>query len=187
MSLLNHLERGVGRSFKKVKSYIYKNCPNGFYVYAKPALTNPKDVIKYIGRYLGRPVIGMFRIDDYDGENVTFHYKRHEDNQLITETIPAADFIKRLIIHIPEKHFKILRYYGLYARKHKHSDQILKMIHKNHHNTRKMLASWRFQVILAFGSDPLWCKQCGCRFSFVGLFQRLKPLNEIYLWRLGVP
>ena len=57
--------------------------------------------IKYISRYLGRPVIATSRIDAYDGENVTFHYTRHEDNKTVTETIPALDFIRKLILHIP--------------------------------------------------------------------------------------
>ena len=50
---------------------------------------------------------------------VTFHYNRHEDDKYIQETIPAMDFIKRLIRHIPEKHFKMIRYGGLYARHRK--------------------------------------------------------------------
>jgi len=44
---------------------------------------------------------------------VTFHYNRHEDEKYIEETIPAMDFIKRLIRHMPEKHFKMIRYGGL--------------------------------------------------------------------------
>lgn len=56
-----------------------------FYVYAKPNKCDPKTVIKYIGRYLGRPVIATSRIDNYDGENVTFHYNRHENDQLVVE------------------------------------------------------------------------------------------------------
>jgi len=40
MVLLNILEKHLGSSFKRVKAYIYKHCPNGFYVYAKPTLTN---------------------------------------------------------------------------------------------------------------------------------------------------
>lgn len=55
-----------------------------------------------------RPVIALKRIDSYDGENVTFHYNRHEDNAYVKYTIPAIEFIKLLIQHIPEKHFKIL-------------------------------------------------------------------------------
>ena len=86
------MEKHIGKSFKKTKAFIYKNCPNGFYVYAKPTFNNPKEVIKYIGRYLGRPVIATSRIDNYDGNLVTFHYNRHEDNEFVSETVPAADF-----------------------------------------------------------------------------------------------
>ena len=92
-------------------------------------------MIKYIGRYLGRPVIATSRIDSYDGDNVTFHYNRHEDDKYVVETIPAIDFIKRLIRHIPEKHFKMLRYYGVYAKHHKQEKKllVLEIYHKKLH------------------------------------------------------
>ena len=99
------MEKKIGSSFKKAKAKCYKEHKDGFYVYAKPNKCNPTIVAKYIGRYLGRPIIATSRIDAYDGENVTFHYNRHEDDQRIVETIPVMDFIARLIQHIPEKHF----------------------------------------------------------------------------------
>lgn len=74
---------------------------NGFYVRAMPNKCNPSQVIKYIGRYLGRPVIATSRIDSYNSEFVTFHYNRHEDEKLVIETIPVLDFIARLTQHIP--------------------------------------------------------------------------------------
>ena len=114
----------AGPSFKKVKSLCYSEHKQGFYVYAKPNLCDPSTIVKYIGRYLGRPVIATSRIDHYDGHSVTFHYNRHEDDKYIEETLPAIDFIKRLIRHIPEKNFKMLRYGGLYAR-HREIDKKL--------------------------------------------------------------
>ncbi len=102
------MEKRTGPSFKKIKALCYKNNRHGFYVYAKPNQCKPGEVIKYIGRYLGRPAIATSRIDRYDGENVTFHYNRHEDDAYVEETIPVMDFIKRLIRHIPEKHFKMI-------------------------------------------------------------------------------
>nr|WP_309296586.1 transposase [Hungatella hathewayi] len=33
----------------------------------------------------------------------------------MTETILVLGFISRLTQHIPEKHFKMIRYYGIYA------------------------------------------------------------------------
>ena len=70
-ALLNRLHSILGPSFKSVKSAIYRNHCNGFYVYAKPNHCNPSVVSKYIGRHLGRPVIATSRIDSYSGSHVT--------------------------------------------------------------------------------------------------------------------
>lgn len=181
-ALLNELQKHLGSSFKKVKASIYKNHKNGFYVYAKPNKCNPGTVIKYIGRYLGRPVIATSRIDDYDGENVTFHYNRHEDNELVYEIIPALDFIERLIRHIPEKHFKMIRYYGLYAR-HRESDKKLNhAIAKEKHGIYLSFNKWRECILASFGYDPLKCPCCGNSMSFLELYHNRKrvPLDELY-------
>ena len=179
MVLLNRLEKHLGASFKRVKAYIYKHCPNGFYVYAKPTLTNNKQVIKYIGRYLGRPVIASSRIDNYDGKSVTFHYNRHEDEQLVVETVPATEFIKKLIIHIPEKHFKMIRYYGLYAKHHKHKSSLFLAVPIEKRRFLESLNSWRTSLLLSFGLDPLLCK-CGHRMTVLEICHKGTPLIEIY-------
>ena len=181
-ALLNELQKHLGSSLKKGKASIYKNHKNGFYVYAKPNKCNPGTVIKYIGRYLGRPVIATSRIDDYDGENVTFHYNRHEDNELVYETIPALNFIERLIRHIPEKHFKMIRYYGLYAR-HRESDKKLNhAIAKEKHGIYLSFNKWRECILASFGYDPLKCPCCGNSMSFLELYHNRKrvPLDELY-------
>lgn len=181
-ALLNELQDHLGPSFKKTKASIYQNHENGFYVYAKPNKCNPNTVIKCIGRYLGRPVIATSRIDDYDGEHVTFHYNRHEDDLLVTETIPALDFIKRLIPHIPEKHFKAIRYYGLYAR-HRESDKKLnRAISKEKHHMILSFHKWREYILLSFGYDPLECPHCGNTMSFLELYHKHQhvSLDEMY-------
>ena len=92
-ALLKEMECKIGPSFKKTKAKIYQKDKNGFYVYAKPNLCDPDTVVKYISRYLGRPVIALSRIDSYDGESVTFHYNRHEDNVFVKKTLPTIEFI----------------------------------------------------------------------------------------------
>ena len=47
------------------------------------------------------------RILNYDGKIVTFWYQRHETNKKVIESISAFDFIKRLIMHIPEAQFNL--------------------------------------------------------------------------------
>lgn len=181
-ALLNELEKHLDTSFKKVKASIYKNHKNGFYVYAKPKKCNPRTVIKYIGRYLGRPVIATSRIDDYDGENVTFHYNRHEDEELITETVPALDFIQRLIRHIPEKHFKMIRYYGLYARHRESDKKLCHAIAKEKRGIYLSFNKWRECILSSFGYDPLKCSCCGNTMIFLELYHKHQrvPLYEIY-------
>lgn len=181
-ALLNLLELHLGPSFKPVKAKCYSDHKHGFYVYAKPNLCDPKVVSKYIGRYLGRPVIASSRIDSYDGQYVTFHYNRHEDEKLIYETIPAIDFIKRLIRHIPEKHFKMIRYGGLYARHRPIDKNLHHAIHKSKHAILRSFNRWQSAILLSFGYDPLQCPDCHHKMLFIELYfkhQRIS-LEELY-------
>ena len=167
---------------KKVKAKCYREHQQGFYVYAKPNLCDPRIVVKYIGRYLGRPVIATSRIDKYDGEMVTFHYNRHEDEQYIEETIPAMEFIQRLIRHIPEKHFKMIRYGGIYARHREIDSKLYRAISKSKHHIYHSFNQWRTAILSSFGYDPLVCPDCQHRMEFLELYfnhQRVS-LEEMY-------
>ena len=181
-ALLDLMEKKLGSSFKKVKARCYKEHEHGFYVYAKPNKCNPKIVAKYIGRYLGRPVIATSRIDRYDGETVTFHYNRHEDNRLITESVPVMEFIQRLIQHIPEKHFKQIRYYGLYAGNHKNDSKLNLAIVKEKRKIFLSFNRWRDCILHSFGYDPLKCPCCGETMTFLDLYynhQHISLSDEI--------
>ena len=181
-ALLNEMESKIGSSFKKVKAKCYREHQQGFYVYAKPNLCDPRIVVKYIGRYLGRPVIATSRIDKYDGEMVTFHYNRHEDEQYIEETIPAMEFIQRLIRHIPEKHFKMIRYGGIYARHREIDSKLYRAISKSKHHIYRSFNQWRTAIFSSFGYDPLVCPDCQHRMEFLELYfnhQRVF-LEEMY-------
>jgi hypothetical protein len=153
---------------------------NGFYVRAKPNLCTPDITIKYISRYLGRPVIATSRIDSYDGEAVTFHFTKHEDNKPVTECIPALDFIKRLIVHIPEKHFKMLRYYGLYAKHHKQEKVLRRCISGEKRKFLRSTLYWRESILLSFGYDPLKCPKCGTSMLAMEVYYKKTALFEQY-------
>ncbi|MFR8350877.1 MAG: transposase [Clostridium sp.] len=160
------MHQRLGDPFKQIKSLCYSSHKKGFYVYAKPSSCDPETAIKYIGRYLGRPVIATSRIDKYDGSMVTFHYNRHEDDKYIQETIPVMDFIKRLIRHIPEKHFKMIRYGGLYARHRKTDQQLHKVISKQKRPILRNFNHWRNAILSSFGYDPLECPICRHKMEF---------------------
>ena len=111
---------------------------------------------------------------------VTFHYTRHEDNQTITECIPAMDFIKRLIVHIPEKHFKMLRYYGIYAKHHKQEKNLRRCISKEKRRFLLRNNDWRTSILLSFGYDPLRCPSCGSSMSVLEVYYKKTALFEQY-------
>lgn len=90
-----------------------------------------------------------------------FHYNRHEDNAYIQQTLPALDFIRLLIQHIPEKNFKMTRYYGLYARHREMDKKLHKAIPKSKHHILQSFTKWRNNILVSFGYDPLNCPKCG--------------------------
>lgn len=176
-ALLNELYNLLGSSFKKTKSFIYKQCKNGFYVYAKSNKYEPNIITSYIGRYLGRPIIDTSRIDNYDGDWVTFHYNRHEDDVLVTEKIPVLEFIRRLIQHIPEKHFKMIRYYGIYARHRKNDNRLFRAISRKKHAFLVSLNRWRTSILRSFGYDPLRCPHCKTNMTFISIYFKNQPIS----------
>ena len=178
--LLERLTSRIGPTFRKVKNEMYTKHADGFYVRAKPNLCTPDITIKYISRYLGRPVIATSRIDTYDGKNVTFHYTRHEDNKTVTETIPALNFIQKLIVHIPEKHFKMLRYYGIYAKHHKQEKKLRKCISAEKQRFLRSIQDWRQSILLSFGYDPLCCSECGTSMLVLEVYHKKTTLFEQY-------
>jgi len=190
--LLDKLRLALGPSFQKQKVSSYKNHKEGFYVYAQPFKDengkerkqgdmSKKELVKYVSRYLGRPVIATSRIDSYDGETVVWHYNKHEDDELVTVKQPVLEFLKLVFMHLPEKNFKMIRYGGFYASKCKARIHAKKFKSKRHLPSISF-ASWREAILKSFGYDPLVCAKCGSTMSFAALYFRYKkiPLEELY-------
>lgn len=103
------------KKFHKLKTEIYKDYQNDFYVYAKlDNISSIKQTIDYVVRYTSRHAMAQSRILNYAGTFITYYFEKHKDSKRVEVTIHVYDFIKLLIKHIPDKHFKIVRYYGIY-------------------------------------------------------------------------
>ena len=63
------------------------------------------------------PPLSVRRIDRYDGERVTYHYRSHRTERVEHETIDVDTFIGRMVQHAVPKGFKRIRYYGVQATK----------------------------------------------------------------------
>ena len=160
--LLDMLEEDIGKDeFRKVKNEMYLKHKEGFYVFAPPSkFKSYTDLIKYVCRYVARPVMAESRIIDYDGQFVTFWYQRHNDDLIIIEKIHAFEFISRLIIHIPDYNFKQIRFYGAYHNSTILKIDVTKLLTKEKADYKIKLNNWRSLILLSFKFDPLNCPVC---------------------------
>ena len=160
--LLDLLEEDIGKDeFRKVKNKMYFERKEGFYVYAPPSkFKSYIDLIKYVCRYVARPVMAESRIIDYDGAFVIFWYQRHNDDLIVIEKVHAYEFISRIIIHIPDYNFKQIRFYGAYHNSTKLDIEVTKIFTKEKNKFFSKLTCWRTLILTNFESDPLTCPIC---------------------------
>ena len=76
-----------------------------------------QSLARYVAKYVVSPPIAVRRIDRYDGERVTYHYRSHRTERVERETVDVDTFIGRMVQHTVPKGFKRIRYYGMQATK----------------------------------------------------------------------
>ena len=166
---------GGKNAFYTLKNRSYQNHENGFYVHApsqKNYQNNPqgeKQVINYILRYTGRPVMAQ-RIEAYDRDSqiIMYWYDPHEGGDTVHVTENVLVFIGKLIQHIMPAHFKSIRYAGIYAaRDHKYREK--KKRYKQKQKMDSFIHRFRNTIIQDFRRDPLKCS-CGRVMEFVEVF-----------------
>jgi Putative transposase len=71
----------------------------------------------HLAKYVVSPPISLRRIDRYDGQRVTYHYRSHKSERVEWETVAVDTFIGRMVQHVFAKGFQRMRYYGVQATK----------------------------------------------------------------------
>ena len=149
----------------ELANQMYKKYPNGFYVWLhkRGEIKHPKMITKYIGRYVKHPTIANNRIYYYDGKIAQFFYVNNEDTR-IDIVMTVDQFITALIQHIPPPQFKMIRYYGAYARNVKRSYGA-----KAHSSIKQLSLS-------NFGFERLkYCPYCHHELDFIGYCWKPPP------------
>lgn len=177
--VLKFIRRSLNEQEKKQVQPLLQKAYNangdGFYVYAPKQKGNVKAQIGYIGRYIRRPAIALSRIEEYDGQYVTFRYHDKTDGQEKREKLTAEEFIARLIVHIPDEQFKMIRYYGVYSRRIK--TLCKKVISACQKEARKWIVTikkvirrrnWEQRIKDQTGKDPMQCPHCGNYYEYKG-------------------
>jgi len=133
-------------------------------VYAKPALGDPSQVLRYLGRYTHRVAISNHRLVSFDGELVTFRWRdyAHGSKQKMM-TLTATEFLRRFFLHVLPKGFVRIRYFGFLANRWR-ADMLA--------FARQLLgAAPVVAVELVPPASALWrCPQCGARMVILRRF-----------------
>ena len=143
--------------------------------------SNMKINLEYLGKYVKRPPIGETRIKNYNGKDVIYQYLDHYTNTTHNMTLPAHDFIARLICHIPDKHFRIIRYYGFLANRVRGSllPIVYSFLNMKKHITNVYI-TWKEMTISYLKEDPLYCSLCNKEMILCSIVlpPPIKPIDE---------
>jgi len=150
---------------------LFKDHPNGFYVYAKDEVRHGKGLLKYIARYVRHPAIAQSRIVSFDGETVVFRCKKDEEKKERLIGMRVHEFLLALLQHIPPKGFQLVRHLGLYANKSRQAySTAISMFLKRANVLQKKL----------FHLTPR-CPECGCIMELIDIKQPTDPPPHLIL------
>src|SRR3989475_8188641 len=117
-----HLLRMVRQTLKTeaVNQWVdacFRKYPNGLVTNVQKGTvpSQYQSLARDVAKYVVSPPIAVRRIDRYDGERVTYHYRSHRTERVEHETVDVITFIGRMVQHTMPKGFKRIRYYGVQA------------------------------------------------------------------------
>ena len=201
--LLEHFNND--KIIKKLIDDSYRKQDKGFYVYAKKDMEddegytkfitskNVKGCVNYMMRYASHPPMAESRILYYnkDSDDITWYYEDHKTQERIEVKEFGIDLLRKMIIHIPDKHFRMVRYYGFY---HPKCQELLDEVHKllgsekktyrNKEKRKEELKAkldklkFRTQMADTYNRDIFKCDECGNSFYYVYTYNPLQGVSN---------
>lgn len=149
----------IQRNFNAlVKSLYQKN----WVVYTKKPFKNSLQIINYLGRYSHRVAIANSRIKDLEEDRVVFSMKDYKDGKKKIIQLQSTEFIRRFLMHVLPKGFCKIRYYGLFATRHRNTVLVCcrKSMGKIKSVSKFTGLNWQQQLQLICGKDVGLCPIC---------------------------
>ena len=166
------------KTFRQFNAWINKFARKSWIVYFQKQTSNKKRNIDYLGKYLKRPPLSEARITKYDGEKVSFSYFDHKTETTKIKTMPVMIFIGSLVMHIPDKHFRSIRYYGFLSNRTR--GELLPIVNNvlgNFTLPTPRSITWQELHKNEFNHDPLKCPECQTQLCLIGVTFPEKSLN----------
>ncbi|MSO14677.1 Transposase for insertion sequence element IS801 [Rickettsiales endosymbiont of Trichoplax sp. H2] len=131
-------------------------------VFCQKASSNHYANVNYLGRYIKRPSIADSKLKHYAGNNFIFKYLDHKTDTYLETSLSVFDFIGRLIQHIPDVNFRMIRYYGILANRvrSKLIPILYKFLGKTTEKAQLILPSYSSLLISNFNLNPMIYSKC---------------------------
>lgn len=144
-----------------------------WYAHIGASLLDPRFSVRYIGRYTKRAVLAEYRITYYDGKLIRFAFRDYAEGGVRSyKTMKVHSFIARLIRHIPDRSFPMIRSAGLFSNrwKQRYLAQARAALDQTESQTQALphSTSWADRQTEYTGSSPLLCPDCKIPLTCVG-------------------
>lgn len=147
------------------------------------ALQDVVQIVQYVGRYTKRACLSELKLVKID-DQIHFKYNDYKNSQRGKKPIVAikvmspVEFLDKLLQHVPNKGFKMVRYYGIYNSFHINKipqqwklaltkqEAEIKLKMEALKQAEKLIdqncpyAQWRKAMFLTTGKDPFFCYHC---------------------------
>jgi len=133
-------------------------------VYSQPPFGGAAQVLEYLSRYTHRVAISNSRLRAIMDGCVTFSYRdRRDHNQLKELTLPAAEFIRRFLLHVTPPGLCRMRHYGFLSNRAKEQQlpRCRALLGQAETPAEAVPATAAALLLGLTGQDVTRCPQCG--------------------------
>ena len=159
----------------KLESFLSKLKEKQWIVSIQKPLNNLSKIVGYVGRYTKRTCISEYKLIDFKNKIVSFNfndYKNTPRGEKPKQSIihkPINEFLTDLLQHVPDKRYRMVRYYGLYNthyRKYIPKNSIQNTTENIENLEWEEFAELRKLDIQHGKQDPLLCPHCKTLMTF---------------------
>ena len=166
------------------KQWMNKITGKHWIVSIQKPLDNVLQIVNYVGRYSKRACLSELKLLRIEND-IAFKFNDYKNTprgqkpKVAICKMKPNEFLDKLLQHVPNKGFKMVRYYGLYNALHLNSipkewkaktiketgeenslkEQHITLLIENIEDTAPY-AAWRKTMILSTGNDPFQCPYC---------------------------
>lgn len=154
----------------KFKQFINKINQKQWIVSIQKPLEDLEQIVGYVGRYSKRTCLSEYKIANINNEFITYKFNDYKNTprgkkpRVAFKTLHFIQFLDQLLFHVPDKSFRMVRYFGAYNsnyKKHIPSNSTIPQINSElDPNDWTEFSTVRKLDIQNGKPDPLLCPKC---------------------------